>query len=166
MTANTPRYVALIVGFSVIQAIGTTRAAPEKIPNDKVIHPLMKGVAEPQLIPGSRINPVYPEQWLKHHLGAVVILQGVVEKSGSVRELAPLKTDLRVEEGCSKEPVDSKDKQGVPPKAARDFEIAALKAVKQWKYRPAEMNDMPVEVFYTMIVEFTSCPVEPGKQLP
>ncbi len=182
MTVNTPRYVALILAFSVIQALGSSRAAPEKIPDDKVIHPLMRGVAEPQLISESRVNPVYPGQWRNLHLGATVILKGVVEKTGIVREITPLKTELRIEEGCAKESVDSTGenqgpepgastnetpkKQAVPPKAARDFELAATKAVKQWRYRPAELNDMPVEVFYTIIVDFTSCPMDPAKQLP
>jgi len=101
MTASMSR-VVLMLGFGVMLA-ESTMAAPEKIPNDKVIHPLMKGVAAPQLIQESRVNPVYPDQWLKLHLGAVVILQGVVEKSGIVRDIKPLKTDLRVEESCSKD---------------------------------------------------------------
>ena len=177
MTTLVLRYAASMLGFCVTLGLGSTRAA-EKIPHDKVIHPIMKGVVEPELIPESRIDPAYPEQWRQLHLGGRVLLQAVVKKSGTVREIMPLKTDLWVEEGCggsskdqgALEPGASKEKspgkQTAPPKAAHDFEVAATKAVKQWRYRPGEKDDVRVDVYYTIRVEFTPCSKEPGKEAP
>lgn len=84
-----------------------------------------------------------------------------------MREITPLKTDLWVEEDCggsskdqgAPEPGASKEKSpgkhAAPPKAAHDFEVAATKAVKQWRYRPGEMDDVLVDVYTTIVVEFT-----------
>jgi hypothetical protein len=185
MTARSSRYVALMLGFCFSLGVGSTRAS-EKIPNDKIIHPLMKGVVEPELIPESRKEPAYPEPWRKLHLGARVFLQAVVKKSGTVREITPLKTDLWVENACGREsgnstgkgsedqgmlePGASKEKipgkQAAPPEAVHEFEVAATNAVKQWRYRPGEKDDVRVDVYTTIIVEFTSCPKEPEKQAP
>ena len=186
MTTRKSRFVALMLGFCVIQVLQPTWAVPEKVPNDKVIHPIFKGVVEPEIIPESCIDPVYPEQWRELHLVARVFLQAVVKKSGSVGSITPLKSDLWVEEACGKESGDSpgsgsKDqgalepgaskektpgKQAAPPKAAHDFEVAATKTVKQWRYLPGQKDDVPVDVYTTIMVEFTSCPREPGKEVP
>jgi hypothetical protein len=36
--------------------------------------------------------------------------------------------------------------------------------VKQWRYRPGEKDDVAVDIFYTIMVEFTPVPKEPGKE--
>ena len=35
------------------------------------------------------------------------------------------------------------------------FEDAALAAVKQWRYEPATQNGRPVDVYFTVVVDFT-----------
>ena len=165
----------LIVGMAILAlASGFDRGAPEKIPPDKVVHPLLKGVSQPELIPESRRIPEYPRKWLALNLGAQVILQGVVEKTGTVRDLSALLTKVWVVENCDgesgkssakpPEPTGRDDsrpappaKPAAPPEAAHDFEAAAIQAVKQWKYRPGTQNDAPVDVFYTIILEFSPC---------
>jgi hypothetical protein len=164
MIAPLSRYTASMLCCFVL-GLGSTRAVPEKFLPDNVIHPLLKPVMGPELIPESRIDPAYPEQWRELHLGARVILQGVVKKNGTVQEIRSLKTDLWVVEGC--ESGDSTPgKQAAPPQAAHDFQLAASRAVKRWRYHPGQMNDVPVDVYFTIIVDFTPCPKEPGKKTP
>jgi protein TonB len=35
------------------------------------------------------------------------------------------------------------------------FDLAAIGAVKEWRYEPALMNDRPVAAYITVMVEFT-----------
>jgi hypothetical protein len=165
----------LAAGLAILAlAPGLDRGAPEKIPPDKVVHPLLTGVSQPELIPESRRLPDYPGKWRPGNLGAQVILQGVVEKTGAVRDLAALLTKVWVVDSCDGESGKSTGKPpertgsgdsrpappakpAAPPEAANDFETAAIQAVKQWKYRPGTQNNAPVDVFYTIIVEFSPC---------
>lgn len=69
---------------------------------------------------------------------------------------------LRVETDCGKDSGDTAGKetgdQVAPPEASRDFESAAISAVKRWKFRPGTQSGVPVSVFQTLIVDFTLCP--------
>ncbi len=170
MNAFRPRTVAFMVGFFLFLGAGAGSAAPEKIPPDKVIHPLMGPVSNPEIIPESRKDPVYPEKWRKLHLAGRVVLQCVVEASGSVSEAQSLLTTLWVEANCGKEPGKrTGEKAGepiAPREAYQDFETAALDALKRWKYRPGTQNGKPVAVFFTQIVEFSPCPEKPAPGRP
>jgi hypothetical protein len=163
MSISALRSVALSVGLCLLLGAGGSTAV-EKIPPDKVVHPLLGPVSDPQVIPEARKDPVYPEQWRKLHLGAHVILQAVIEKSGTVSDITPLMTGLRVEADCGKEPTEPAGKEAAgskaPPEAGKDFEAAAIKAVKEWKYRPGRMQGVPVDVYYTIVVDFTPCPAK------
>jgi len=35
------------------------------------------------------------------------------------------------------------------------FEEAAIEAIEQWRYEPALLNGRPVDVYLTVVVEFT-----------
>ena len=161
------RSVALSVGFCLLLGSGGSTAV-EKVPQDKVVHPLLGPVTNPEVIPESRKDPVYPEQWRKLHLGAHVIFQAVIGKSGNVSDITTLMTGLRVETDCVKQPTGPEGKEAAeskaPPEAGKDFEAAAIKAVQEWKYRPGRMQGVPVDVYYTIVVDFTPCPdkVSPG----
>jgi len=165
MNAFRLRTIAFMVGLCLFPGAGAVGAAPERIPPDKVVHPILPPVMEPRVIPETREDPVYPEKWRKLHLGGRVILQCVVEKSGSVSEAQSLLTTLWVEADCGKEPGKrAGEKAGdpiAPPEAYQDFETAALDALKRWKYRPGTQNGKPVAVFFTQIVEFSPCPKKP-----
>ena len=169
MNAFRSRSIALSVGFCFLLGVGAASAAPEKIPPDKVVHPIMGPVSSPEIIPETRKDAVYPEKWRKRHLGAHLVLQAVIEESGSVSRVDPVMTGLRVETDCGKGSKDAETKetgsQVAPPEAGRDFEAAAISAVKRWKYRPGTMNGVPVAVYYTLIVDFTPCPkkTDPGR---
>src|SRR5262249_52083261 len=130
-------------GFLMALEITPVRAAPEPNPPDKVIHPLMGPIKPPELVPEGKKNPVYPDRWRSRKLGARVVLQGEIDKWGMAKKLQVLKTDLYVENDCGKNSGEE-EKEGpeakAPPEAARDFESAALTAVKQWKFRPGTNN--------------------------
>jgi len=159
MCTSSSRCLTVVLGSCFVLGIGAGRSAPEPIPRDKVIHPLMQGVSQPELIPGTRREPVYPRKWRKLGPGARVILQAVIDETGSVGEITPLKTELWVETDCG-------GGKPAPSEAGGDFEAAATKAVKQWKYRPGNMSGVPVDVYYTLIVEFSRCAKDSGKADP
>jgi len=87
------RLIALWAGFVFLLAfglfleLGAGHAAPERIPRDKVVHPIMRGVSPAEVLPETRKPPAYPKKWRKLHLGAQVILQVVIDKSGNVTQV-------------------------------------------------------------------------------
>ena len=98
--------------------------------------PLVAGVGDvtnPTLIPETKIDPEYPELARVARLEGNVILQAIVRKDGSVAELEILR--------CNRPNMG--------------FEKAALDAVSQWQYIPATQNGKPVEVYFTVYVDFT-----------
>jgi periplasmic protein TonB len=76
-----------------------------------------------------KVNPEYPKKARKQHLEGTVRLHAIIAKDGSVRNLEVLSGDPLL--------VD-----------------AALKAVRQWRYRPTQVNGSPVEVDTTIDVTF------------
>ena len=89
-------------------------------------------LTNPRLIENSKKLPVYPERARRVGAQGRVILYAVVYKDGSVG-------DLRV----ARTPVD-----GV------GFEKAALRAVKKWRYEPGLLDGTPVDVYFTIVVDF------------
>lgn len=97
--------------------------------------PLMAGVGDvsnPVLIEESKIDPEYPELARRARLEGNVILQAIVYKDGTVGEIEVLR--------CSRPNVG--------------FEDAAVQAVKAWRYQPATQNGNPVDVYFTVVVQF------------
>ncbi|MGC1619872.1 MAG: energy transducer TonB [Candidatus Acidiferrum sp.] len=68
-----------------------------------------------------RVAPEYPRKAKKAHIEGTVRLHAVIAKDGSVQNLAVLSGDPVL--------VD-----------------AALKAVRQWRYQPTQINGKPVEI--------------------
>ena len=77
-----------------------------------------------------KVSPVYPEVPRKARLQGRVTVQAVIGLDGSVEAVEILRTSNPL------------------------FDGAALDAVKQWRYRPATMNGIPVRVFFTVEVGF------------
>ncbi len=97
--------------------------------------PLLAGVGSvtnPRLIPSSKVQPRYPREAREDGVRAVVVLQAVVHKDGTVGDLVVLKSDP----------------------AKRGFEEAAVEAVQQWRYEPATLEGKPVDVFFIIVVQF------------
>lgn len=90
------------------------------------------GVTLPQLIQESKIDPDYPEMARVARIEGKVILQAIVLKDGSVGEIEVL--------SCNR--------------TGLGFEEAAVAAVSEWRYRPAMQGSKPVDVYFTVRVEF------------
>lgn len=97
--------------------------------------PLLAGVGDvtnPILIPESKIEPEYPELARVARLEGNVILQAIIHDDGTVGSVEVLR--------CNRPNMG--------------FEDSAIEAVAQWRYKPALQNGKPVEVYFTVFVEF------------
>jgi protein TonB len=108
--------------------------APEPPAAPKPTKPSVAGLdaSEPKIIPESMVQPEYPEDARKAKVQGKVILQALIDREGRVAEVEVLRS--------------------VPefPSLAE----AAVEAVSQWRYEPAERNGKPVAVYFTIVVEF------------
>lgn len=75
-------------------------------------------------------QPQYPEIARRARVQGVVIVEAIIDKNGNV-------TDVQL-------------RKGLP----YGLSEAALKAVSQWKFKPATLGDQPVAVFYSLTVRF------------
>ena len=82
----------------------------------------------------STVEPAYPESMRTVGLEGHVILQAVVDETGSTGQLSVLKTD---------------------PQNQSDMVAAAIDAVQQWRYEPATRKGRPAPVFIAICVDFS-----------
>ncbi len=78
----------------------------------------------------SRIEPQYPEAARKARMEGVVILEAIITDQGTVEDVRVLKS--------------------VNPL----LDASAVRAVQQWKYKPATLNGRAVRVYLTVTVTF------------
>ncbi len=78
----------------------------------------------------NRAEPTYPEAARKARMEGVVILEAIITASGSVEEVKVLKS--------------------VNPL----LDASAVRAVQQWRYKPATLNGRAVRVYLTVTVTF------------
>jgi TonB family protein len=78
----------------------------------------------------SRVEPDYPEAARKARLQGIVILEAIITKEGAVESVRPLRG------------------------LGSQLDNAAIRAVSQWKYKPATVNSRPVRVYLTVTVPF------------
>jgi protein TonB len=76
------------------------------------------------------VNPLYPEQARKDGISGIVILETVIDHTGAVGKVTVLKP---LPDGLSE---------------------AAVDAVKQWSFKPAELNGEPVDVLFNLTINF------------
>lgn len=77
-----------------------------------------------------RVDPIYTEAARKARIQGIVIIEAVIDREGNVtdaRVLKPLPLGL---------------------------DLAALNAVKQWKFKPGTLNGQAVPVYYNLTVNF------------
>ena len=87
----------------------------------------------PVILPASRAVPRYPDLARRARIGGSVILLITIAEDGGVGEIEVL--------------------QGSDPRWG--FDLAAVEAVKRWRYRPGLLDGRPVSVRARVIVEFT-----------
>ena len=88
------------------------------------------GVTNPEVIPRSKVLPVFPPKFRGR---GQVILQIVVEVNGAVSEISVIRCD----------------------RPGKGLEKSAANAVKQWRYKPALKDGKPVPVYFTVVMDFT-----------
>jgi len=93
----------------------------------------VEGVTNPQLIEESKVEPTYPKKARIERKDGQVILQAVVETDGTVSALSVIRCNRR----------------------GLGFEESAIKAVEQWRYKPATKDGKPVPVYFTVVIEFS-----------
>ncbi len=85
-------------------------------------------VKKPVKISGA--SPVYTEVARKARIEGTVIVQAIIDKSGTVKNVEILK--------------------GLP----MGLDKSAMNAVKGWRFEPATLNGKPVDVYYNLTVNF------------
>jgi protein TonB len=98
---------------------------------EKGEEPLRVGGEVKEPVEISRVKPQYPEAARKARMQGVCILEAIITKSGDVESVRVLR--------------------GLNPL----LDNAAIRAVSQWKYRPATFNGRAVPVYLTVTVTFT-----------
>jgi protein TonB len=87
-------------------------------------------VKAPTIIESTRVDPVYSEVARRAKIQGIVIIEAVIDRQGNVTEARVLKP------------------------LPMGLDDAALRAVKQWKFRPGTLNGQPVPVYYNLTVNF------------
>lgn len=104
------------------------RAVPA-VPDPIGVYPAVPaGGTQPRVI--DRVNPRYPAEARRANAGGAVVIRAIVRKDGSVDEVEVLK-DL--------------------PYGLGD---AAAEAVRKWKFRPGTWRGEPIDVYYTVTVNY------------
>ncbi|HKW25081.1 MAG TPA: TonB family protein [Terriglobales bacterium] len=111
-------------GAPLGELVSSVSAAQPSLPADLRVS---TGIPQPVLI--QRVEPVYPVLAKQSGIEGAVVLEALVNTSGQVY-------DLRVASGNSL------------------LAAAALRAVRQWRYRPSRLNGKPVEVPIRITLNF------------
>lgn len=107
------------------QPIQTVPAVPDPI---GVYPAVPAGGTQPRVI--DKVNPRYPAAAKRANVGGAVVIRAIVRKDGSVDEVEVLK-DL-----------------------PHGLGEAAADAVRQWKFRPGTYRGEPIDVYYTVTVNY------------
>jgi len=106
-------------------------SAVAPLPSPPIIYRVGNGVREPVEI--SRVQPTYPEICRAYPVQGMPILEAVIDELGAVASVRPLHPD--------------------PARPlCPQLEAACVKALSQWRYRPATLNGTPVPVYLTVTV--------------
>ena len=105
---------------------------PKDLKDGTVYKALTKDISNPELILSSKVSPRYPPQAIAMKKSAQIILVAQILKDGAVGTVRPVPA---YDDGCG-------------------FAEAAVDAVKQWKYTPAKKNGHPIEIDFTIVVDF------------
>jgi protein TonB len=87
------------------------------------------GMTKPEVI--HQVQPRYSELARRAAVQGTVIVEAVIDEQGQVTHVRLIR--------------------GLP----RQLDLAAMDAIKQWRFKPALLDGRPVKVFYTLTVNFT-----------
>jgi TonB family protein len=125
MPNSSPPVLANLVASKVPNVVTDIPVVAPTIANERQKVP--SGVAQGSLI--RQVNPRYPQEAAQARVEGTVVLQAVIGKDGSVQELHPLSGSPLL----------------IP---------AAMDAVRQWRYKPYQLNGEPVEAETQINVKF------------
>lgn len=106
---------------------------PEPPPPSGPVLAGVNNVSNPILIEATKVEPEYPELARVARVDGQVILQAIVMKDGTVGDISVIRVN----------------------RPNLGFEESAVAAVNQWRYSPALQNGKPVEVYFTVVVDFS-----------
>lgn len=118
------------------KAVRAFRLLPEPEPLGDVepnplYHSADKDIPTPCLL--KRVSPVYPEAARVERVSGQVVLIAVLLRNGTIGTVEVIKSS----------------KPGV------GFEEAAIEAVKQWRFKPLTRGGQPLDLFHTVVVNFS-----------
>lgn len=131
----------ILVLIAVTCCISTIFAQDKQVPPPEKEIPFDKA---PAVI--KQVSPSYPEKMLQSGLEATIYLKAFIDLEGNVVEAQPEQVKLLTTKGPEGEPDQKGD--------SKAFEDAALSAIKQWKFAPAQMHGKPVAVWVTIPFRF------------
>jgi TonB family protein len=129
----------LLLALLVIFSMQCSKKEPGQSAIKETQETLLKYAKEPELV--SQVQPSYPELARKAGMQANFLVKLLVKKDGQVGDASITKTS----------PFDAKA-DTVAYKSM--FEESALGAVKQWKFKPAEKDGMPVDAWIMVTIRF------------
>lgn len=100
---------------------------PEEEPEDRIYH-LAEGITPPVLI--KRVDPAYPPLDFQMRRRGRVVLLLLIGKDGSIEQARVVRS------------------------VNHRIDAAALKAVEQWRYKPASLKGTPVRVSHVIAIDF------------
>lgn len=118
-----------------IAPAGTTGSAPNIGSIESASKPVLQtvtvsqGVSQGLLI--KSVAPIYPKSAMTMHIDGDVKLLATISKTGDITKVKAISGDNRLT-------------------------MAAIEAVRQWKYKPYLLNGEPVEIQTTVILKFKS----------
>jgi protein TonB len=117
---------SVLVGLSAPTAVAVPPPPPAPVP-PKIV-PVGGAIREPKKL--VHVAPSYPEIARLSRLEGKVTMDAIIDATGRVQSVRVLS-------------------------ASPLFEDAAVRAVKQWRYSPTQLNGVPVPVLMTITVVFT-----------
>ena len=117
---------------NLVTGIASLLPPVEAPPISLLYQPGFGEVTYPELIRSSRVKPRYPSAARLARLEGQVILRAVVHADGTVGRLEVLRQ----------------------PPGDVGFAEAAIDAVRRWRYRPGSYHGRPVDVHFTIVVDF------------
>ena len=94
----------------------------------------------------AKVEPAYPQSQRLSRLQARVVLNAVVRADGTIGDVCVLRSSAGPPRGRRRE---YQERTADPA-----FEKEAIDAVRQWRYDPARIDGSPVDLYFTVVVDF------------